>query len=386
MSRSPSGYGRIDIRSGDRPILALLFSLLLIPGLLPGCSPPPSAVCQAPAGSDGIARFDAHMKYEEARGFSGEVLIAQGDSIIFSGAYGEAAVDSTATSFWIASISKPITAIAALRLVEQGVLDLYAPLDTYIPDVPEAWRDISLHHLLAHRSGLPHAYAAEHIVDRSEAVNAILQLDPVHPPGVFLYSNDGYSLAAALMEVATGETFEEILQREVFNPAGMSGAGLWGFEPSPSPVAPPKDPAEVSLGKEQTSQDGWSSRPRWGQRGASGIYASVVDLYRMVRALQEGRLLQPAMVDTMLTTRNPAIGPNALTYGLGWALRLRSGRLVEYWHGGYEDWLGHNGILKVVGSRVYIILSNSGEPEFRTDVETWAQWIEEGLGQCTGEQ
>jgi hypothetical protein len=80
----------------------------------------------------------------------------------------------------------------------------------------------------------------------------------------------------------------------------------------------------------------------------------------------------------MIASKNPSIGPDATSYGYGWALKLSGGRLAEYWHGGNEDWLGHNGILKIVGDRTCIVLSNSGD----FDSEGWSHRIEEGLRNC----
>lgn len=124
------------------------------------------------------------------------------------------------------------------------------------------------------------------------------------------------------------------------------------------------------------------SVPNWGYRGATGIYATAEDLFRLIDALNRGQVLGEESVRKMISSKNPSIGPDAQTYGYGMALRFRGGRLIEYFHGGDEDWLGHNGLLAVVGARTYVILSNSGD----LDSGSWAHRIEEGLKACADDE
>src|SRR5690606_13567276 len=95
-----------------------------------------------------------------AGGFSGAVLVARGDEVLFRKAYGMAdreadqplALDSR---FRLASVSKQFTAAAILKLQDDGVLSVEDPLCKWIAPCPEAWAPVTLHHLLSHTSGIP---------------------------------------------------------------------------------------------------------------------------------------------------------------------------------------------------------------------------------------
>lgn len=337
----------------------------------------PARACRAPLGASPAERLHAHLKHEEAAGFSGAVLVADNDAVVFQGEYGTAAGDAGSTAFWIASISKAIAATAALELAEQGRLDLRAPLGAYLADVPPAWRAVTAHHLLSHRSGFGHLYGTDGIVDRDTATRALLAQAPVKKIGEFEYSNDGYNLLAILIEKAAGTSFEDHVRRAVFVPAKMEGAGFWGFEPPSSPLAGLSDPSKASAMRATIWSDG-RSVANWGYRGATGIYATPMDLFRFARAIGGGRVLEPATFAAMIASKSPAPKPDAQTYGYGMALLFKGGRLTEYWHGGNEDWLGHNGLLKVIGDRTYVVLSNSGDFAGRG----WSHRIEEGLRAC----
>ncbi|HEY7546310.1 MAG TPA: serine hydrolase domain-containing protein, partial [Blastocatellia bacterium] len=329
------------------------------------------------ADSAEIKCWQDYLSSKEAEGFSGAVLVAKGDNVLLSKEYGAAAKDGRVTAFWIASISKSIAATAVLKLVEDGSLDLNAPLSKYLQEVPDAFANITVHHLLTHRSGLPHAYSADGIVDREAAIKAILQQKLERKPGEFGYSNDGYNLLAILIEIASGESFENYVRRQIFKPAGMDNAGFWGFEPDATPLAPPFNSFRTLSAKPTIWHKG-RSVANWGFRGASGVYATPDDLFKFVRALESGRLLKKNTFADMISSKNPSLGPNAQTYGYGWALRFKDGHLIEYWHGGNEDWLGHNGMLKVIGDATYVILTNSGNH----NKESWAGHIEAGLHAC----
>ncbi len=353
-------------------ILAILFTLL-------GFSTQADLKDSLPMTADGteIKCWQDYLSSKEADGFSGAVIVAQGDNVLIRKEYGAATKDGKDTAFWIASISKPITATAVLKLAEDNLLDLNAPLSKYLPEAPTALANVTVHHLLTHRSGLPHAYSADGVIDRTAATKAILQQKLERKPGEFGYSNDGYNLLAILIETVSGDSFENYLRRQIFKPAGMDGAGFWGFEPSDTPVVAPFNPVRTLSAKPTIWYKG-RSVANWGFRGASGIYATAEDLFKFVRALEGGRILKKKTFADMISSKNPSLGPNAQTYGYGWALRFKDGRLIEYWHGGNEDWLGHNGMLKVIGDRTYVVLTNSGGLK----KESWAGHVEAGLHVC----
>lgn len=333
--------------------------------------------CRTTAEGTEMQRWQRHMTLEGADGFSGSLLIADGQWIRYTGEYGPPSKDKGATPFWIGSISKVVTAVATLKLVEQGKLALDAPISTYLGPVPERWQAVTVELLLSQRSGLPNARAADGIADRGKALKAILALQPVKKTGEFESSNDGYTLLAILIEVASGQSFESFVQTQIFDPALMKHAGFWGFEPSPSPVAAPARPQEAKKKSHKIWRDGHSVA-NWGYRGGTGLFAVREDLYLLWMALRSNQLLKESSFALMISPQSEDLAPDALGHGFGLDFKLSGGKAYEFWQVGEEEWLGHNGQIKVSGDRLTVILSNSG----RSGSVTWTQRIDEGLHAC----
>jgi CubicO group peptidase (beta-lactamase class C family) len=234
--------------------------------------------------------------------------------------------------FWIGSLTKPLTAAAVLKLEEQGKLSVTDPITRFFPDAPADKRAITLHHLLTHTSGLPHAYASEGVADRAAAVRTVLALPLIGAPGAAAkYSNDGYNLLAAVVEQASGMPYERYLQTQILQPAGMSNAGFW-----------PGHAARIAVSRPPSAR---VASPNWGYRGATGVYASADDLLRFTSALREGRLLSPARAALAMGPRFERDLP-AADIGYGWFLSERDGAPMIT-HSGAEDGLEHFGWIYV---------------------------------------
>src|SRR5437773_1163624 len=127
------------------------------------------------------------------------------------------------TTFRIASITKPLVAACAMRLVEERRLSLGEPL----ADLRLPWEGITLRHLLSHQAGLAHDWSKP-LADYGEGDDALRRLaedeavgGPVGPGRLFAYSNPGYWLTGALIERAAEMPFEEALRELVFEPLRM---------------------------------------------------------------------------------------------------------------------------------------------------------------------
>lgn len=126
------------------------------------------------------ARMDQYLtKASSELGFSGAVLVARGKEILLHRGYGWADRKKSFkvapdTEFYIASITKQFTAVAILMLENQGKLNVTDPIGKYFRDAPKDKAEITVHQLLTHTSGLAQNYAADGIVDRNEAMRAIL--------------------------------------------------------------------------------------------------------------------------------------------------------------------------------------------------------------------
>lgn len=121
------------------------------------------------------ARIENLMKWEEKFGFSGSVLIVKDGEILLNKGYGfgnnnAKFLNSPKTTFYIASVSKPITALGVMKLVEDKKVKLSDDLTKYFPQVPDNKKSISIEMLLTHMSGLKHTYSCDNIADRSKAI------------------------------------------------------------------------------------------------------------------------------------------------------------------------------------------------------------------------
>src|SRR4051812_26807899 len=173
--------------------------------------------------------IDSVVGVQADSGFSGVVLVARGDSVILHRAYSRGRVTLAPTSaFHIASMTKGFTAAAILRLQEQGKLTVRDSIARFFPDAPADRRAVTVHQLLTHTAGFPRAWAGADIADRDLAVRAILARPLDRAPGTgFGYVDDDYELLAAIVEVASGTTWESYVERELLRPAGLARTGFW---------------------------------------------------------------------------------------------------------------------------------------------------------------
>ena len=149
------------------------------------------------------------------------------------------------TPFVLASVGKLMTAVAVLRLVEAGQLDLDAAADDLIDAPILEGHDIRLRHLLTMTSGLPDYYTVDYLEDalaNPDAVQrATVALSYAEDAPVlfeagarFDYSNSNYVLLGLIAEKATGQSYADLMRAEVFGPAGMENSFVFGSQPLPT--------------------------------------------------------------------------------------------------------------------------------------------------------
>jgi len=177
--------------------------------------PPASAVTAA----------ESYLRARADNGtLSGAVLVAQGGRPLLRMAFGvaeaEHAVPNTPDSvFRIGSLTKTVTAAAALAEVAAGRLRLEDSICGFLPSCPEPWRPVSLHHLLSHTSGVPDLFGnveAAPVLETRRAIDqAIVAAESTAllaaPGEVYAYSNFNYMLVGYALEVASGKPWEEVL-------------------------------------------------------------------------------------------------------------------------------------------------------------------------------
>jgi CubicO group peptidase (beta-lactamase class C family) len=311
-------------------------------------------------------RINQAMARLVGRGFSGSVLVARHDSVILHEGYGWLDKAHTVrvlpdTKFYVASISKQFAAAAILRLQEQGRLKVGDPINKYLTGVPEDKAAITIHSLLTHTSGLDQAYAADGMTNRDEAVRRILAAPLKGKPGEFTYTNDGYSLIAAVVEVAAQQPFETYLREQILRRAGLASTGFWA-DPIPS-------------GEPQIAPTLKVIHPvaNWGFRGATGMYSTTADLDRWRRALDSSAVLTPESVKEMFTPYAPTPFGG---YGYGWFSSKTAQRVDSRWTSGAEDF-GHNAFLGTYADGTAIaVTSNAGNLDGGPARETATSAIE----------
>ncbi|HMQ08804.1 MAG TPA: serine hydrolase domain-containing protein [Saprospiraceae bacterium] len=266
--------------------------------------------------------IDNYLSSLEAQNFNGAVFVASGNSVFKKG-YGyankEAGIINTPTTiFDIGSVTKQFTGAAILKLQMQGKLSVHDPVSKYIKQVPEDKKQITIHQLLIHSSGLPHALGNDYdLLSKESFIDKALASELKFTPGSrYEYSNVGYSLLAAIIERVSGNTYEEYLNQNLFQPAGMKQTGY---------VIPVWQEFLVATGYSgdkvwgKPNENPWDKTgPYWNLLGNGGILSTAEDLYTWHLALLGNDILNQDAKETYYT-KHISEGGNSY-YGYGWAL------------------------------------------------------------------
>lgn len=281
-------------------------------------------------------KIDDYLTRITGFGYSGAMLVAKDGKIILRKGYGFAdrekkILNTPETVFDIGSLSKQFTATAILKLEMAGKLKVTDPVSKYLPDVPADKAKITIHQILSHTSGLVRDFNMPHEVTRDQVVEHTLAAPLLFEPGSrFEYSNMGYSLLAAVVELVSGVPFRQYLKKNLFLPADMQSTGFWGN------LAPPVKPELIARSYDDFARAGWPldwSGTTWKHLGASGVTSTVVDLYKWQLALKgEGVLSREAREKMWRTILN--------NYGYGWNIEKTPRGTTVIWHGGDSDGFG----------------------------------------------
>jgi len=251
------------------------------------------------------ARLDAQLSAYVDSGFWGTVLVVKDGHILLLKGYGLA--DSTrrirntpATRFEMNSMTKMFTGVAVLQLAAAGRLRVDDPVERHLPGFAAEKRDATIAQLASHTSGLIVAGSNLAGASRAAFVRDVQQTPREAPAGTqYRYTNAGYSLLAAIIEVTSGESYEAYLRTHAFEPAGMRSARF-------RDEIPPGDTLFAH---------GYGGAPNpfvWGTRGAGGAWMTVGDMYRWVVAVEDGVVL-PASQRSLLFS--PPTPPSLEAFG-----------------------------------------------------------------------
>jgi len=346
---SGAGLGWETLHSGLLLAAALLALLLSAPALLA------QEVVQAlpPEWDRTLADFGARLSGEVSEDQVGGIVVgvAVDGDLVWARGFGwgdrEGRVPmATSALLRTGSISKSVTAVLLMRLVDRGVVGLDDPVERWLPEalelagpIPGA-EPVTLRRLASHTAGLIREpelddAATGPILGWEEKVLASIPTTSFHgPPGEgYLYSNIGFGILGLALSRAAGRPYMELVEEEIFRPLGMTGSTFVvdeellprlaaGYQNGPGGDIDAETPAREHLGRGYKVPNG-------------GVYSTVADLGRFAGAVSGVpglRILSEGSRQEMLQIQTPESPEQG--YGLGFSIRLDpgEGRLVS--HGG----------------------------------------------------
>ncbi|MBW2243571.1 MAG: beta-lactamase family protein [Deltaproteobacteria bacterium] len=313
------------------------------------------------------------------------ISIVQGDEVVLAKGYGQARTDDTQpmtadTRMRVASISKLFTATAALQLVEQGKLDLHADVNDVLDfELASPFDEpITLHHLLTHTAGFDDRFVGTAVPHGEEAVPLGEYLAEHMPPVVMRpghtlsYSNHGLALVARLVELASGQSFEEYLSEHVFAPLEMH-ASTFGV---PYPVR--DDQARPYIWSGSGYRELWFDRLNDGPAGDLNTTARDMANFAIAH-LHGGRFrghpILKSETAALMHAQHFTHDPRVLGWGYGFS-ELSIGGEPGIGHGGWV--LGFHSRLWLLherGRAVFISINSEPTGPFFDDLtRAWTEW------------
>ena len=348
--------------------------------------------------SSGLARIDAYLKNEIAENkIPGAIMMVQrnGETAYFSGFGvrnpGTKEPMTPNTIFRIYSMSKPITTVAAMMLVEEGKLQLDDPLSKYIPafakvrvgvenkgegamatlDTVPANRPITIQDLMRHTSGITYgffgegmvkkAYVDAHIfagdIDNAEFAERIAKLPLAYQPGTTWDYSHSVDILGRVIEVISGKSLYQFEKERLLDPLGMRDTSFYVTDPAKKSLVAEPFPSDRAIGNDLDMND-----PRVAQKwepGGQGMVSTIGDYARFAQMLLNGgtldgrRYLSPKTIAYMGSNH---IGPGSgvvpgpyylpgpgFGFGLGFAVRTETGVSPAAGTVGEMNWSGAGG-------------------------------------------
>ncbi|EAQ30558.1 beta-lactamase family protein [Erythrobacter sp. NAP1] len=286
----------------------------------------------------------------ESGAFMGAVIVANDDTVLLERAWGSANLEwdianTPDTKFRIGSVTKQFTSVAIMKLAEQGLIDLDAPISTYLEGTPESWSAITVRNLMRHTAGLPNVTSLDGFGDLSrletsqDDLIAFFRDLPLEfePGSKWSYSNSGYVLLSRIVEQVSEQDIATYFDEQFFTPLGMENSG---FDVSAEIL--PKRAAGYSPGGEGRVNAGYVFMGI--PTGAGAMYSTVSDLHRWNKALYSGEILSPESVAEFVEPApHDAIGEAKYAHGVV-VSDSENGQYI--WHGGgiqgFNAWLGYD--------------------------------------------
>lgn len=302
------------------------FILLLLTGICFSCAFSKAGETTPSSYSEAIEKFEKfakdRMAMDRAPGLS--IGFLKGDDI-WSEGFGYSDLENMVpakpeSAYRLASLTKTITAISVLQLVEAGKVDLDAEVQTYVPYFPRKKWPVTVRLLLGHLGGISHYknYDMEGRIkvhkNTKEALAIFQDFDLVAEPGTkYNYSSYGYNLLGAVIEGASGQSYGDYIREHVFEPLGMSESRL----DDPSDLISNRVRGYRLVKGEIKNSEYVDVSSRF---AGGGTRSTVVDLLKYAQGIIEGKLLKAETWKQMFTSMATK-GGLFTGYGMGWGVR-----------------------------------------------------------------
>lgn len=312
-------------------------------------------------------RVDAFVRAEMAREQVPGVAVAIVDHgrVVKARGYGLANVEHDVpvraeTIFQSGSLGKQFTAATVMTLVEEGKISLDDSIAKYFPEAPEAFRPITVRHLLTHTSGIPDY--TEGTIDlrrdytEDELAKMAFGLKLEFAAGSrWNYSNTGYLMLGVLVHRASGRFYGDVLRERVFAPLGMKTARIISEE-----EIVPHRAAGYRLVDGRLKNQEWVA-PKLNTTADGSLYFSVLDLVAWDKGLRDRAVLKPESWAAVFQPVRLTSG-RTYPYGFGWGIEQRAGQTVLE-HGG--SWQGfRTQLTRYLGNDLtVIVLANLAEAD-----------------------
>lgn len=276
--------------------------------------------------------FNEHVGLSVGIYANGEIIYEAGDGLIDMDNKLPATGDMIHRT---ASISKPMTAIAIMQLVEQGKIDLDVPIQTYVPDFPQKPEGtITTRQLLSHTSGINaykgflDGFSFKEYKTLDAAINRFKKRKLVGEPGkVFRYSTYGYVVLGKIIEQVSGMSYESYMDKYIWTPTGMQHTSV---EKHKVPLANKSGMFRSKKGN--LKKDLYTNLSMKAPGG--GVQSTVGDLLRFGKAVIENNLVTGASMDLMTTDQKVRPKNAGNPYGFGWFLYSKDEQKPIFGHSG----------------------------------------------------
>lgn len=276
-------------------------------------------------------QLDGYMQVQVSRNhFTGTVLVAQNGRFLLAKGYGYANAEwktpnTIQTKFRLGSLTKQFTATAIMQLRENGLLSLQDSICKFLQPCVEAWKPVTLHHLLSHTSGVsgygdvqdPKAHTIPPWTAKQIAAQFHDKPLDFAPGSQWKYSDWGYCLLGLVIESVTGKPYAQVLRERIFEPLGMHDTGY--------------DQAQTILEQRAAGYrlvDGQLENAEYinmaGPYAAGALYSTAKDLYKWDQALYADTVLSRSALGLMWTE----VMSN---YGYGWMVSTPASATKPPW-------------------------------------------------------